>query len=86
MEDEGWQPANSGGGCEWYVKRIILPDGREGFMAITNAEGCSLPSSLNEEVLVGYYDSEMVSYREGELDWRAPLSNVNLRYTRGGSL
>jgi hypothetical protein len=86
METAGWREAWSGGGCEWYIKEIILPDGRRGFMAITDMTGLSLPTYWAQEVMVGYYDQDMNSYRDGELDLQAKLVEVNLLYTRGDNL
>ena len=86
MEAAGWNAEDSGGGCEWYLKKVVLPDGRPGYMAITDVGGASLPTYWGQEVFIGYYDRDMNSYRDGELDRQDKLSNVNLIYTRGDNV
>ena len=81
MKNLGWYAANSG--VMRYVKKTVLPDGRPGFITITAIEGCALPTSEDDEVLVEYLDQDMRSYREGELDWHGQLLLLNLFYDRG---
>lgn len=54
MEQHGFGISGSGGGCEWYTK-VIEYQSQEAFIAITDEDGCGVPESLDQPVLVGIY-------------------------------
>lgn len=55
LKTYGFRVSDSGGGCEWYTKPVAY-EGRAAFAAITDVDGCRLPQSLDDRVLVGIYD------------------------------
>lgn len=56
MAERGFTPESSGGGCMWYLKAI--PGGLH--VAITDVNGAHLPETMEEPVVAGLLDSELV--------------------------
>lgn len=57
MESHGFGASSSGGGCEWYTKEVQFGE-RMAFVAVTCEDGCGLPESIEDPVLVGVYDMD----------------------------
>ncbi|MGA2224735.1 MAG: hypothetical protein ABSH41_09870 [Syntrophobacteraceae bacterium] len=57
MEQHGFGISGSGGGCEWYTKEINYK-GQNAFVAITVEDGCGVPETLEEPILVGIYSMD----------------------------
>jgi hypothetical protein len=57
MEKHGFGASSSGGGCEWYTKRV-QHKGKNAFIAVTDDGGLALPESMDEPVYVGIYDMD----------------------------
>ena len=55
MEKHGFGASSSGGGCEWFTKKI-RHKAKNAFIAITDEGGLALPESLDEPVMVDVYD------------------------------
>ena len=55
MDKLGFTASLSGGGCEWYTKKIQFKD-KDAFVTITDDGGLGLPDSLEEPVYVCIYD------------------------------
>lgn len=50
MKQEGFTEIGTGGGCVAYSRNVQV--------LITCTDGCSLPTSINDPVIVGLYDAE----------------------------
>jgi hypothetical protein len=55
LEKHGFGASSSGGGCEWYTKKM-QHKGKNAFIAVTDIGGLALPESMDEPVYVGIYD------------------------------
>ncbi len=57
MKKYNFAESSSGGDCLWYTKQTKY-EGDDAFIAITVEDGCGIPETLDEPILVGIYSME----------------------------